>query len=161
MIIKANNPTLVLRYTQFQRYSFIKEHEGVIKKEGYTWMLKTGRKIPLSSLNNICQSGGFVVLKAPKKAGGMYHIAVISEYKNGMPDTLFKYPEYYKELTNETNIHPLEGTWLRVDRIIELPSEYIENLLLCRNHNKVVDVISATRTSVMYAYFDIDVIIKD
>ena len=154
MQLKKNCPLLVLRFTQFGHYDFVKEHNCLICDNGFTWMLKKGRNIPLKSLETVLNSGGGMILKAPKKAGGIYYYAHFSACANGVPQDNYNYPRYYAEITDEYVDNPLDGTWIKLDYIHELSDDIVEHLYLSSNDNKVVDVIGKTRTSVMYAYLD-------
>lgn len=153
MIIKANIPILVIRYSQINNISFIEEHEKIINENRFTWMLKTGKKIPDSSLDKVKDNGGFIILKAPKGVGGKFYVAHVLECNNGMPKSEYIYPNYYNNITSDFLAEPLDGTWFKVEKLEQLPLEKAENLLLCKNKKRIIDVIAITRTAVLYSYF--------
>lgn len=152
MIIQENSDMLLFRYSNYRRTDFIEEHKKVIKEAGYTWLLKAGKKSDMSKLNSIKDAGGAFVLKSPVKDGNKYYICSFSEVSCDEPydDT---YPNYYHDFLDD-NYEFDGGQWFKVKGLRELPSKYIESLLLKKTRAKVVDVLPTTRTAVMFIVND-------
>lgn len=160
MVVKANKEILVVRFSQYKKVDFIEEHLKLIRKIGNVWMLKIGRKIPEKSLKNVLSENGMILLKAPKKVGGKYYLAMVEEYHNGLPKDSFVYPDYYKEIIEDCFGFSLEGTWIKVNCIKEMPKDLLNNFQMSKNGKPLENVINSTRTSVLYAVCNKDFEIK-
>lgn len=86
MIIETNTSILLFRFSDYSKYSFIDEHLSIIKQNGYTWMLKAGRKTNTSKLQDIISQGGWIVLKAPKARGGKLYLGKFEEIRDKAPE---------------------------------------------------------------------------
>lgn len=147
-MLKNNEKLMVIRYKNYKNYNFFDEHKAVICKNGYVWMLKLGKNIPVISLTNLIESEGHIVLKAPKAEGGMYYLCHIIGYMYG--NTLpAESPAYYKELENDYNIE-FDGTWLKIDQLEPLENDVAKKLYLSKNGHPLVEIIVKTRTTTFY-----------
>ena len=146
---------IVIRFLKVNKYDFVAEHSTIINKEKTVWMLKTGKYIPAIVLDEVLRNGGKVILKAPKAIGGKYYLTHFHEYKHGMPEKGMNYPKYYNCLPKDYEKPVLDGTWLRIDQIYELKDEEVHKLRLCSSSKRLEDVVSQTRTTVMYVYVDL------
>ena len=155
-MVKANQPLLVIRFTQYKKIDFIGEHLRLINKDGFVWMLKTGRRIPDSSLKKSVFKNGIVILKAPKKAGGQYYFAIVDNYHNGLPQDDYSYPRYYDEMIEESYDYSMDGTWLKIKKIKIMEENMLDHLIMQKSGKNLHDVINSTRTSVLYAISDSD-----
>ena len=145
-MIDKNTEMLLFRFGEFKHYDFIEEHTKIINEHGYVWVLKSGRKSNPAKIKEIINQGGWIILKQPKNAGGKYYIGQFVNVQEEEP-TDQCYPNYYEEfffffLTNEQ--------WFKITSIAELNSNDIEKIVLCKNGNRVVDIIGTTMTSVMF-----------
>ncbi len=154
MYVNMDKEMIVVRFLTFKNFDFIEEHSDVLKKNKIVWMLKTGKYIPAPVLDEIINNGGMMILKAPKKLGGKYYMTHFCEYYHGNAKESMVFPEYYYQLPTEYDKSPLDGTWLKIDRIHELTNEYVHRLRLCSNGKRIDEVVKQTRTSVMYVYLD-------
>ena len=143
---------MVIRFFSVRKVDFISEHKVLIEKNGSVWMLKSGKKIPDSSLKNVLESGGVILLKAPKIEGGRFYKAHFVDFFLGVPKPEMIFPDYYSSLENEYDYEKsiLDGTWFKVDSILEMQDSDVDELVLWSNGKKLKDVINQTRTSVMY-----------
>lgn len=159
MIISPQQQGLLMRFSNYKRYSFIDELNRSIMKVGSGWFLKTGKTIPQAKLQPIIQNGGFFILKAPKADGDDYYIAHITESFNGSPKSEMIYPSYYDDMVEDDNLwmmDSLEGTWLKTDYVGRMRIEDIKHLYLCSNKKPADVVAHSTRSSTMYIYSDIE-----
>ena len=153
MDLQTGKRIMVIRYTPFRKYDFIDEHTKLIAQKQSVWMLKIGRKIPEVAINEIITEGGNIVLKAPKSSGGNYYLAHCCAFHQGRASNDMVFPEYYFSINGDFDKDPLDGTWLKIDRLERLNEHYSDRLYLCRNGKKLNEVIGTTRTSVLYAYY--------
>ena len=153
MDILAEKRMMVIRYTPFKKFDFIEEHAKLIAQQQSVWMLKIGRKIPETAITKIIDEGGNVVLKAPKSAGGDFYLAHCCASHQGRRLKNMVFPEYYLFIDGDFDRDPLDGTWLKIDRLESLSEHYSDRLYLCSNGKKLNDIISTTRTSVLYVYY--------
>lgn len=145
-MIEKNAEMLLFRYSEFKHYDFIKEHKAVLAKNGYVWMLKSGRKSNPDKLSSIIEQGGWLILKQPKNAGGKYYICQFDAVQEYEPADK-SYPDYYKEFVSERLTNE---QWFRLISINEMPDIEVDKIVLCKNENKVIDIIGTTMTSVMF-----------
>ena len=159
-MIEAKKKCLLLRFGNYREYDFINEHKEVIRKYGYVWMLKVGKCIPQSRLDEVFDENRALLLKAPKSIGGKYYHAEVDDYYRGEPRMDMPYPPYYSKMLSDEvwwNVDSLYGTWLRITAISELGKENIEHLYLFSNKKPVESVLSSTRTSTLYVYSDLSI----
>ena len=116
-------------------------------------MLKAGRKIVSDKLTLIVESGGWMVLRSPKNCGAKYYISRIKEFRNEKPDTKI-YPAYYEEFIDELYV---DEQWFYIDMIKELDEKYVSQLIMNKTDKMVEDVISTTRTAVMFIKSEVDI----
>lgn len=161
MKIPANKCIMTIRYTQYRSIDFIAEHKKLIDRHGSVWMLKVGRKIPIISLEEVARESGLIILKAPKVAGGKYYIAPLIHYHNGMPLQDFNYPKYYEDMIDSQREYEisLDGTWLEIGRIVSLPADALNSMLMKKSGKKLLDVIGSTRTSIMYTVCEKEIVL--
>ena len=160
MFIGRNQKLLLLRYNEYRKYDFMKEHGEILKKNGCVWLLKVGKPLPEKSMDSIMESGGWIVFRGPKARGGKLYIAHCREYFNGLPNEKMKYPQYYEEMIDDEDtwfVDDLHGTWLCIDYLAEKTSEISKHLFLLSNQKSAIDVLNVTRSSVMYVFSDVDV----
>lgn len=137
---------LLFRFSNYNKYSFIDEHLNEINNNKYVWMLKAGRKSNMVKIADIIKQGGYMILKAPKADNGKYYVARFTEVQELMPEDK-KYPEYYEEFMDDMYS---EEQWFKLTEISELADSDVNKLVLEKNSSSVSDVISTTRTSVMF-----------
>ena len=161
MKIPANKCIMTIRYTQYRNIDFITEHKKLVDRFGSVWMLKVGRKIPIVSLEEVARESGIIILKAPKVAGGQFYIAPQISYRNGMPLKDFNYPEYYEDMIDSQKEYEitLDGTWLEIGIISPLPADALNSMLMKKSGKKLLDVIGSTRTSIMYAVCESELVL--
>lgn len=161
MKIPANKCIMTIRYTQYRNIDFITEHKKLVDRFGSVWMLKVGRKIPIVSLEEVARESGIIILKAPKVAGGQFYIAPLISYHNGMPLKDFNYPEYYEDMIDSQKEYEitLDGTWLEIGIISPLPADALNSMLMKKSGKKLLDVIGSTRTSIMYAVCESELVL--
>ena len=160
MGIAKNQKMLLLRYNEYRKYDFIKEHSAILRQNGYVWLLKVGKSLPDKSVDSIMKCGGWIVFRGPKARGGRLYIAHCREYFNGLPDGNMKYPRYYEEMIEDEDtwfVDDLYGTWFCIDYLEERTLDISSHLFLLSNQKSVIDVLNATRSSVMYVFCDIDI----
>ena len=129
MIVKANTPILVFRFSSSWTENFIEAHRAVIESQGRVWVYKQGKKPSVDIVNKIIDAGGYIIFKEPKKLGDRYYIGTIDSIEFNKPDDPASFfPKYYSE---ELEIGSLKnGTWFRVCSMEPFNSKYIEKLLL-------------------------------
>lgn len=160
MLIKRDQPILVMRVNEFRSYSFIEEHCRVIKHYGEAWMLKIGKTIPERSLLSIHEAGSVLLLRTPKKTGGKWYASHFVDFHFGAADKSMIYPEYYHELQASIDELSLTGTWLKIDHLEEIDQCLLEHFSLIANKHSLVDVVNSTRTAYLYAKSDADIELK-
>lgn len=158
MKICANEKLLVLRFSTYKNYDFIEEHRKVINTVGSVWMLKIGKPVPNNTLAEIQSSSAGLILKAPKAAGGKYYYSKMIDSFNSMPTDGMEFPRYYEQLMEDMYWLSMDGTWIRVDEFVELTKEEVLELKLLSNNRPLDEVLSQTRTTMLYAYASADIL---
>jgi|GEM_PF-2017642 hypothetical protein len=165
MKISKGKEILVLRFNNYKSWNFIEEHQKLIEANGDVWILKGGRPITATRINEIMEDGvGFLVLKEPKKDGGNYYIASIDKIVTDDPTPGMKYPSYYNDMLYDYDclaIESLYGTWIHIKEIVPLSNEVIKHLHLLSNNKLLDPVLSSTRSSMLFAMPDIELSIKE
>ena len=165
MVLTQGNTCLLIRYNTYHDYDFILEHQKIIQQVGYVWMLKLGKKIPEKSVRRVINSGGTVLLRAPKKEGGGLYAAQILDVQYSIEEKA--YPTYYNEILSNSmsellyNMHASEKTWLKIVNLNPIDDIYKTHFRLQKNGKPLLDVLDSTRTAVMYVYPDIDMLFPD
>lgn len=152
MNIKAREKLLVLRFSTYKDYNFIEEHRRVIKDNGAVWILKLGKPVPAKTLCNILLESAGLILKAPKSIGGKYYYCQMLDAQNRKPTDEMKYPSYYEQLLADMYRLSMDGTWIKVNKFIELDKKSISSFKLISNDHQLDEVLSQTRTTMLYAY---------
>ena len=146
---------LLFRYSNYRKTNFIDEHKAVIDNNGYSWLLKAGKKSDMNKLKAIIDDGGGFILKSPHKDGNKYFVCFFTEVKNDEPnDTTF--PKYYNDFLDD-NYDYYGGQWFKITSIQELPDKYIGTLCLQKDGKKLEDVLPTTRTAVMFITNDMTI----
>ena len=94
-----------------------------------------------------------MVLRSPKNCGAKYYISRIKEFRNEKPDTKI-YPAYYEKFIDELYV---DEQWFYIDMIKELDEKYVSQLIMNKTDKMVEDVISTTRTAVMFIKSEVDI----
>lgn len=160
VVLKKNTAILLFRYNNYKNYDLIKEHKEKLSKAGSVWVLKTGKYMPETKVKMIMESGGLMLLRAPKKSGGGYTYAHIKSVYAGTPKKDMNYPEYYNEMLMDDSlwiVDSLDGTWFEIDMLADVPSNASEHIHLLSNGKLVEDVIKTTRSAMMYVTSDSDI----
>ena len=123
MIINENTKILLFRFSNFGKNSFIAAHMEILKKHGYVWMLKLGKRSSVERLNEIKENGGWIVLRSPKADGSKSYIAKFSDISEEEPVNKV-YPGYYKEIFNESDDKDyfnsnITHQWFKIEWIAE------------------------------------------
>lgn len=159
MNIKARERILVLRFSTYKGYDFIEEHRNIINHNGAVWMLKLGKPVPSRTLNSILSESAGLILKAPKSVGGKYYYCQMLDAQNRKPNDEMRYPDYYKQLLDDMYWLSMDGTWIKVNKFIELDEGTIASFKLISNDRLLDDVLSQTRTTMLYAYSERTIVI--
>ena len=125
----------------------------MIQQHGNVWMLKTGKMIPDQKMASIILNNGFLALRAPKADGSKYYFASVIDAFNGPCKKDMIYPLYYEEMLNDEDmwaVDSLEGSWFKINKILEIQPQLVGNFYLVSNGKRVEDVLSSSRTSVTY-----------
>lgn len=157
MNIQKDTSFLLIRFNNYKMVDFIAEHQSIIKKDGFVWMMKGGKQQDQSKISKLIDNKGYLILRAPKKAGGDYYIAHILESYNGSPTTEMNYPTYYNDMVEDESLwsfDSLVGTWFRVDFIKRIPKDQIKHIKLVSNGKMAEEVLNASMTSTMYVKND-------
>lgn len=147
------NSMLLLRYSSYKKYDFIREHNSIIKNKGSVWMLKVEKCIPENKLQKMYEYGGVMYLRSPKIEGEKFYKAIIKAYYSGEPKRNMIFPKYYDEMLNDEDlwlVDSLSGTWFEIVEIKEISKTQAERLKLVSNGKRAVDVLSCTRSSMLY-----------
>lgn len=154
MSIEKNTDMLLFRYSEFRKFDFIEEHRNVLKECGHVWLLKAGRKTNENSIKNVIDSGGYFILKSPKRLGNRYYMARVKEFSEKKPE-MGTYPQYYDCFLQESELYyGVSFQWFKVIALAEIDEKLIDSLRLKKNDKKVEDVINKTRTAVMFVKND-------
>lgn len=159
MVVKKGTDILLFRYSKYDHYDFLAEHNRILEKEGFVWVLKLGRKTNEPSIRNILSQGGTLILKSPKSEGGKYTLCLFDLYSTDKPNPAL-YPKYYSEFI-ESQYCETSYQWFRITKMLEMNDAQIEALRVKKNDMAVNEIIKATRTSVMFIYNDKDLIIGE
>ncbi len=160
MKINKDAKILVLRFNNYKKYKFIDEHSKILESNKSVWLLKGGKAINSKTMDNILSEGGHIILKEPKKDGGKYYYVHAREFYNGKNKETFAFPCYYNEMIDDYNciyMEKLEGTWINIDFIKEFNG--VKNLKLISNGKNVEDIIASTRSSLIYAQSNLELVI--
>ena len=153
MIIEKDTQMMLFRYSNYKHHKFIEELANIIREEGYVWMLKLGRKSDPKKLEKIIDNGGWLVLRAPKSDGGVSYLAKFTEVRDSAPEDS-KSPDYYDEIfsgkDNSMFFDESSQQWFRLEYLTELKDDGAASLTISKTGKKVDEVISTTRTVVMF-----------
>ena len=148
MIIQSGKKMLLFRYSNYRKTNFISEHSNIIDSEGYTWMLKAGKKSDLKKVKAIIEDGGAIILKSPVSDGDKYYMGIFDSVTNEEPDDA-AYPEYYDDFMDD-NFDFDGGQWFRIVKLQPFQEKYIDKLCLQKDEKLLIDVLGTTRTAVMF-----------
>ena len=150
MIIPIGTRMLLFRFNNYKNYAFIDEHTRIIKHSGYVWLMKAGRRTNTDKLRAVLDDGGYLVLKAPIKAGGDYYLCRFEDLKENEPDDFDHVPSYYHELIDVIDYSEKSCQFFKVTWIIPLPADQVDSLILQSKEKQVAEIIKETRTAVMF-----------
>ena len=153
MRIEKGRKLLLIRFSNYRQFNFIQEHKSIIETNGSVWILKAGKQIPQTKLEELFSEPAPLIMKAPKETGGQYYVALVKGAFNGLPRTDMKYPEYYSRMIDDENMWLLDslmGSWFCAEQIAELSSDTVKHLYLLSNNKPVTDVLGRTRTATLY-----------
>ena len=159
MKIIPHKSILVIRVNDFKEYSFIKEHRDILLTNGSVSMLKAGRPLAEKSISKVMDDGAIMLLKASKKTGGKYYASHIKNVQTGSASDNSDYPQYYLEL-QKSGIS-LNGTWLQLDEITEVSDEAIGEFRLVKGGKLMSDIVSCTRSPILFVQTERTLIEKD
>lgn len=133
---------------------------GKLFNEMYSWLGFTqdklndvGKCIPENKLQKMYEYGGVMYLRSPKIEGEKFYKAIIKAYYSGEPKRNMIFPKYYDEMLNDEDlwlVDSLSGTWFEIVEIKEISKTQAERLKLVSNGKRAVDVLSCTRSSMLY-----------
>lgn len=151
MIIKKDSRFLFIKLLDYKEYNFVEEHQKVINKEGYVWVLKLGRKINKKMMEELKDFNGDIIFKSSKRNGNKYYYChVVNEAKVNKNPLV---PQYYLELLDYegyTLDDALEnGDWFKIDSIKEIPDNMIKNIKSIRSGNDLT-ISSKARSPYVY-----------
>lgn len=156
MKIQAKTEMLLFRYNNYKKTAFIDEHRAVMKENGYVWMLKVGKRSSLEKLQEIKEKGGWMALRSPKADGSKTYFARFTEVSEETPSDM-TFPEYYDEILTENQVFtegyaPVTHQWFKIEFMSEAENEAAEQLVLSKTLKPVDEVITTTRTAVMFIH---------
>lgn len=144
--------SILFRFKPFSNKDFIDEHNAVLKKYGKVWVWKVGKPIPTHTVRAVIENDGGLILKSPKKDGDRYYYCHLIDYIQEKPTDSHLYPKYYEQI-QVSEFEPWDSeSWFCIDSLDEVTPQEVEQLCLCSNNRKVVDVIKETRTVIMRVY---------
>lgn len=155
MIIQSNTEMLLFRFSNYKGYDFIKEHKKTLYDAGFVWMLKIGKRSSLEKLMYIKECGGWLILRSPKADGGRIYLARFTEISEKEPEDMC-FPPYYSDIlagTDDDNLMFLSMPtlqWFKLTYLQPLETENAQSLVVSKTGKKINDVISTTRTAVMF-----------
>ena len=158
-MIKKNDQVLVLRYISYEDYDFIKEHQTIIDKTDSVWLFKFGKQVSRVSAEKVINNGGHLLLRQPKKDGGKLYYSKILGFMNGKFTKDMSFPDYYFKAKLGERVGWLEGSWFKINQMKEVPEEFYNHFKMIKNDKLINDVLNETRTSVLLAYSDKDIVI--
>lgn len=158
MIIEKDTDMLLFRYSNYKRNDFISEHHKILTDEGFVWMLKLGKRSSIEKLRSIKDSGGWLLLRAPKAEGSKSYVARFIEISEEEPEDMC-YPAYYNDILDgiEDNYMFLSEPayqWFKLVLLEPMQEEDAEKIVVSKSKKKLDDVISTTRTAVMFVKND-------
>ena len=146
-MIKENTPMLLCRVCDYKFNDFIAKHIEVLEKYNEVWMLKSGKTISSTRLKSVLDSGGFIILKTPKRGSSKFYLCIVDKVSYTKPVNTNLYPDYYEQYMQENG---WSGQWFRIKSIYELTNEDVNKLKMVVNDKSVVDVVDRTQASFMY-----------
>ena len=155
MIIKKDTEMLLFRFSNYKSHSFIEEHVSVLRKAGYVWMLKLGKRSSIEKIEDIKEKGGWLVLRSPKAERSRSFLARFTKVVEG-ESADNTYPEYYDAFLDgaeeETLYYSSEPAyqWFKIESITPIDSKVAASLVVAKTGKKVDEVINTTRTAVMF-----------
>ena len=152
-IIKKRTPHLFIRINDFNNNDYIEEHRKVIKKNGYTWMLKMGKTINREYLKDIVTEHGGIILKSSAKRGNKFYYAEVVSTDISKENKLV-FPEYYEEYF-DYEYYTLEqvkkdGFWFKITNIIDVDDEFVDNFIINNGEKPMLECALETRVVHMY-----------
>ena len=165
MIIKKNTEMLLFRFNNYKSNNFIAEHNAVLEREGFVWMLKIGKRSSIEKLDIIIEQGGWLILRSPKADGSKSFLAHFSEYAENEPKEKC-FPLYYREILNsisdEDTLYSSEPSyqWFKLDYLTPLDKHSAAEIVVSKSEKKVDSVVNTTRTAVMFVKNAIPIEVK-
>lgn len=163
MLVGKGQRLLLLRCRQFGKYDFVEEHNAISAIRGNVWLLKTGRAISSTKMQDIMNESRCLVLKQAKADGGKYYWAELLNVHEGAPSKEMCYPAYYSEmlLKFDGDLSKLNGTWLQIGPIHRLPSGYEKTLLLIKNKKSADEILNRSMSSTLYIYANEQLVLEE
>ena len=146
-MIEANTPMLLCRVYDYKFNDFIAKHIEVLVKYNEVWMLKSGKTISSMRLKSVLDSGGFIILKTPKRSSDKFHLCMVDKVSYTKPVNANLYPGYYEQYMQENG---WSGQWFRIRSVHELMMDDVNKLKMVVNDKSVADVVDRTQASFMY-----------
>lgn len=149
-MIAKGTKMLLFRFSNYKKLKFIEEHDCIIHKYQYAWMMKMGKRTSLSKIEEILRNGGYMVLKSPVADGNLFYLARFVEFKEEMPEDTEHMPQYYSEIIEDDNFWDAPMQFFKIVDMVPLEHSYVAQLVLEKNKKRVIEVVNETRTAVMY-----------
>jgi hypothetical protein len=151
--INKDSKHLFLRLSNFFEYDSVEETKKSFAKNGYIWILKTGRKPSNEFLDDVINSNGGIILSNSSRKNKKYYYCKLDTY-NPRNEKIV-YPSYYDEYLQYENYSFNETikneTWLKISSFIELTENEAEQFLTIKSNRKITECIQS-RAVYMYLY---------
>ncbi len=150
--VLAKTPHLFIRLNDFADYDFIEEHQKVIQKKGYTWLLKMGKSINQKFIEALYKNESAIILKTSAKKGNKFYYCKLLNKE--LKEEKISFPDYYKEYLENDFISFEEalnnGFWFKVESITLMSYECANRFEIISSKKNMVDCAISTRVVHMY-----------
>ena len=159
MNLKEDTPLLFLRLGSFMGFDTIDEHRKVINDKGFVWMLKIGRKINESYLEDIIKNNAGIILKKSSKNDKKLYYAKLDSINY---DNSNVFPEYYYDFLSEygykiSDLNKSNCNWFKVTDIYELNSSESNKIIVSKNGKSLEESAANSRTPYIFCSVKKDV----
>lgn len=151
--IKKETPHIFVRISDYEKYDYIEEHNNILKKEGYVWLLKIGKTINRKYLSDVVKSNGGIILKTTAKKGNKFYYADLLDTDINNDDNPI-YPKYYDEYLYysgyDISYAKENGFWFKISNLREISNDIVSKFILNGNKKEMLDYAINTRVVHMY-----------
>lgn len=130
MKVLKDSKSIFVRLIDYKKNDFALEHYNVLKKNKKVWMLKFGKPIKESFIEEVIKTKGYLITKSTARNGSQFYICKIEKIDE---TENYIYPDYYNEIFKENSYELNEikniGYWIKIIDMKPIPKEIVEQFV--------------------------------